>query len=345
MNLIDILILSIGCSVSLIVFIVKLIIYYCTPAIPEYLIVNQVGEKGNGKTTLACALGDLFHRIYEPVIRQELEPQIEFAKENGFTNIDLPTDTLVYADTKVFTRKDNKHKHEYIRAYDCDINKLRLPTENNHNLIDYYPFGSFQIYDEIANKALSRDFTNFSKNLTAMLNLTRKFYYNIYFLWPDFTGTDKIIRQSCHVLRYVKGCRVDMDRKGAIKGMTWWFIDYYGKNKISNFENGVEPKGIYEPYRMFGGKRKEITKWVYHYKGDISKICSTREELLYLLLHFKKWTCKKQKDYSITRADVIEFCKRNPAFSDNFADVLDNRTIAEKRKGIYKTNKEQEHEK
>lgn len=336
MNLIDILILSIGCSVSFIIFVIKLIIYYSSPAIPQFEIVNVIGEKGNGKTTLVSALADLYHRVYEPVVRQQLAPTIEFAKENGFSNIDLPADTLVYADTKVFTCKDKKHRDEYLRAYDCDINKLRLPTENNYHLIDYYPFGSLQIYDEIANKALSRDFANFSKNLTAMLNLTRKFYYNIYFLWPNYLGTDKIIRQSCHILRYVKGSKVHCDKKGKVVGMTWWFIDYCGENKVSNFENGVEPAGMYEPFRMFGGKRKDITKWVYHYKGDVSKICNTREELLYLLLHFKKWSCKRQKDYSITRADVNEFCRLNPAFADNMADVLDNRSVAEKRKGIYK---------
>lgn len=336
MNTIDRIILIGGCSIALIIFIVKLIIYFLTPLNVEYLIVNQVGDKGSGKTTLACALADLFHRKYEPYVRQEIDPQLEFAKQNGFSNIELPQDTLVFADTKVFTRKDKKHKDEYVRAYDCDISKFRLPTENNYKLIDYYPFGSFMIYDEIANKALSRDFANFSRNLSAMLNLTRKFYYNIYFLWPDFTGTDKIIRQSCHILRFVQGCELDINKKGEIKGITWWFVDYYGKNKVANFESGVVPKGRYEPFKLFKKHRKEITKYVYHYKGDISKICSTREELLYLLLHFKKWTLKKQKDYQITRADVIEFCKKNPAFADNIADVLDNRTIAEKRKGTYK---------
>ena len=344
MNLIDILIVSIGCSIPLIIFVIKLIIYYRSPAIPEYLIVNQVGEKGNGKTTLACALADLFHRVYEPSVRAEIQPIIEIAKNNGFSNIDLPQDTLVYADTKVFTRKDNKNKDEYVRAYDCDINKFRLPTENNYKYIDRYPYGSFLIFDEIANKALSRDFANFSKNLTGMLNLTRKFYYNIYFLWPDFTGTDKIIRQSCHILRYVKGCQPEYDKHKRLVGMTWWFIDYCGKNKVANFENGIEPAGRYEPFKMFCGQRKEITKWVFHYKGDISKICSTREELLYLVLHFTKWSCHKQKDYKITRADVIEFCKYNPAFADNFADILDNRSVAEKRKGVFKNNKEIDNE-
>ena len=173
-----------------------------------------------------------------------------------------------------------------------------------------------------------------------MLNLTRKFYYNILFIWPDYMGTDKIIRNSCHIIRSVRGSEIEYDKKGNMVGMKWWFVDYSGPNKIENFQKGVTPASPYKPFKMFISHRPEICKWYFHYKGDISKICRTRREMLYLLYHFIKWSLKKQPEYELTRKDVIDFCKNNPAFADNLADVLDNRSIAEKRKGIYKMNKE-----
>lgn len=340
MALIDKLIISIGCFVDIIIFIIFLILFFRSERVLEYLIVCIIADKGSGKTTLACAIADYFHRKYEPMVRVVLSPLIMAGKLNGFGNIDLPEDTLIFADTDVYTSKDDKHRNEFVKSYDCDINKFRLPTDNNYKLIDYYPFGAFMIYDEIANKAMSRDFANFSKNLTAMLNLTRKFYYNILFIWPDYMGTDKIIRNSCHIIRLVKGCDIEYNKKGQIVGMKWWFIDYSGANKIENFQKGINPMTPYKPFKLFMSNRPEICKWYFHYKGNISNICRTRRELLYLLNHFVKWSLKKQPEYGITRKDVKEFCKNNLAFSDNIADVLDNRTIAEKRKGIYKQDKE-----
>ena len=320
-------------------FVIALILLFKKDNYLEYLIVCVVADKGLGKTSLTCALADYFHRKYEPALREELSPIIETMKVNGFSNADLPQDTLIYADTNVHTSASDKDRDNYIKAYDCDINKFRVPTDNNYKLIDYYPFGSFMIFDEIANKMQSRDFANFSKNLTGMLNLTRKFYYNIYFMWPDYSGTDKIIRNSCHILRSVKGCNIDYDKKGNIIGMQWWFVDYYGPDKVENFQKNIVPIGPYKKFKMFMQNRPEIAKWTYYYKGDISKLCQTRQELLYMLNHFTKWSMHKQKNYNLTRADVKEFCKYNPPFSDNIADVLDNRSVAEKRKGIYKEDK------
>jgi hypothetical protein len=336
MGLIDILIISIGCIFCVVCFTIALILFFNAVPYLEYLIVCTVAEKGAGKTTLNCALADLFHRRYEPLVRAEIQPVIDEGKANGFENIDLPQDTLVYSDTDLCTCVDSKHRDEYIKAYKCDINKFRVPTENNYKDIDRYPFGSYLIFDEIANKAQSRDFANFSKNLPAMLNLTRKFFYNVNFIWPDFMATDKLIRNSCHILRYVKGCRMETDKKGRIVGMTWWFIDYFGAKKVENFNAGVEPAGAYEPFVMFTPKHKDIAKYYYTYKGDISKICKTRRELMYMLLHFVKWTLNKEPDYRITRKDVKDFCKNNPVFADNFADLLDKVSIAEKRKGVLK---------
>ena len=344
MNKVDILIITIGAIISIGIFIVLLILFFRKERELEYLIVCYVADKGAGKTTLASAIADYFHRKYEPLVRQDLEPIISIGKNNGFGNIDLPQDTLLFADTDVWSSVSEKNKKEYIKAYDCDINKFRLPTDNNHKLIDYYPFGSYLIFDEIANKAMSRDFQNFSKNLTAMLNLTRKFYYNINFIWPDYMGTDKIIRNSCHIIRLVKGSEIELDKKGNIIGMKWWFIDYSGANRIENFQNNIVPATPYKPFKIFMKKRPEICKWYFHYKGDISNLCNTRAEILYMLNHFTKWTLKRQRNYTIKRKDVIDFCKNNPAFADNLADVMDNRTIAEKRKGIYKQDKEQKND-
>lgn len=344
MQLIDWLLIAIGFIVTLTFFIVFLILFFKDDSEPRYEIVCYIADKGAGKTTLASALANYFHRKFEPAVRQDLEPTIQTAKENGFPFIDLPKDTLICSDTDIWTCRDDKHRDEFIKAYDCDINKLRIPTDNNYRLIDYYPFGSYMIFDEIANKAMSRDFVNFSHNLTGLLNLTRKFRYNIAFIWPDYMGTDKLIRNSCHIIRYVLGSEIIYDKQGNRVGMKWWFVDYAGVDRIENFQKKVLPPGNFKPFRMFVANKKPVTKWYFEYKGDIANLCKTTREELYMLHHFTRWTTRRQRDYGVSRRDVRDFVRNNPPFGDNMADVIDNRTIAEKRKGIYKANKEKENE-
>ena len=344
MQLIDFILVAIGIILTLVLFIIFLILFFRDDSSPRYEVVCYVADKGSGKTTLASAIANYFHRKYEPKVRKDLEPLIETAKENGFPFIELPKDTLTYADTDLWVCKDDKHRDEFIKSYDCDINKLRIPTDNNCKLIDYYPFGSYLVFDEIANKAMARDFANFSHNLAGMLNLTRKFRYNISFIWPDYMGTDKLIRNSCHVIRYVLGSEISYDKQGNPIKMKWWFVDYAGVDRIENFQKKVIPNGKFKPFRMFCANKKPITKWYFEYKGNIGDLCKTTREELYLLHHFTRWSTRKQKDYGLTRRDVREFVKNNQPFGDNFADVIDNRTIAEKRKGIYKMSKESESE-
>ena len=340
MQLLDVLLIVGGIAITLIVFIILLILFFRNDSVPRYEITCYVADKGSGKTTLACALANYFHRKYEPIVRQDLEPLIETAKNNGFPFISLPKDCLIYADTDVYVCKDDKHRDEFVKCYDCDINKFRIPTDNNYKLIDYYPFGSYLIFDEIANKAMARDFANFSHNLAGLLNLTRKFRYNISFIWPDYMGTDKIIRNSCHIIRYVLGSEIEYDKKGNSVKMKWWFVDYAGVDRVENFQKKVIPAGSFKPFKMFISNKKPVTKWYFEYSGDIGNLCKTTREELYLLHHFTRWTTRKQKNYDVSRRDVREFVKQNPPFSDNLADVVDNRSIAEKRKGIYKNNKE-----
>lgn len=342
MQTIDFILIAISVIIVLTVFVIALIRFFKISRNVKYEIVCFVADKGAGKTTLACALADLFHRKYEPIVRQQLEPFIDYARNNGFPNINLPKDTLVFADTECYTSVDDNNREQFIKSYDCNISKFRLPTDNNHKLIDYYPYGSYLIFDEIANKAMSRDFANFSKNLTAMLNLTRKFSYNISFIWPDYMGTDKIIRNSCHIIRLVRGCELLQDKKGNNIGMRWWFVDYSGPDRIENFQNGEIPQTPYRPFKMFSVDRKPIEKWYFEYKGDIGNLCATKREELYMLNHFTRWSLRKQREYMPRRKDVREFVKENPPFGDNLADIVDNRSVAEKRKRLEKGVKESE---
>lgn len=344
MDLTSILIIIFGITLEFVIFI------FCVhnllniePHI-EYEITAFVGDKGSGKTTLACALADLFHRSYESGVRAQFEPIIKQALENGYPNAELPQDTLVYADTTHFSRKSNNKLDEYVKSYDCDFNKFRLPTDNNSKLMDYYPFGACLIFDEVANKAQARQFASFSSNMAVLLNLTRKFGYTIFLMWPELTDADKIIRKSCHTLRVMKGCGPIIDRKGNLSGFKWYFVDYRGPNKFENAQKGVVPVGIWRDFHLYNQTKKEIQKYTYTFYGDISQICDTRPEILYMLNHMTKWSTCKSPEYQISRKDVKDFCKHHPAFSDNLADVADNRTIAEKRKGIYK-NKELDNEK
>ena len=200
MDLASILIICIGSFLLISIFIYFVIKLFQEKVDFPYEIIAYIGDKGLGKTTLACALADLFHRSYENIVRENFAPIVEKMSENGFSNAELPQDTLVYADTTLFTRKDNQHLDEYVKAYDCDFNKFRLPTDNNCKLIDYYPFGSYLIFDEIANKAQARQFTNFSSNLAVLFNLTRKFGYTVNLMWPELTDADKIIRKTTHCI-------------------------------------------------------------------------------------------------------------------------------------------------
>mgnify|MGYP002521345489 CR=1 FL=1 len=339
MDLVDILILSFGILAELIIFAIVIYKLYHTQYQVDFEIVCYVGQKGLGKTTLACVLADLFHRSYEDFVRQFFAPVEQKMLDNGFPNGALPTDTLIYSDTPLFTRVSNQNKDEFVKAYDCDFNKFRVPTENNHKLIDYYPFGAYIIFDEVANKAQARQFANFSSNLAVMLNLTRKFGYNINMMWPELTDADKILRKCCHCIRVLQGCE-PIIKHNEMVGFRWHFIDYRGASKFENALNGVSYKGIWRDFHIYNQTKADIQKYTYTFYGDISKICDTRPELLYMLNHFTKWTTRKSPLFDISRKDVKDFVKSHPAFSDNIADVADNRSVAEKRKGIYKTDKE-----
>ena len=147
MDLVDILILSLGILTELIIFSIIIYKLYHAQLQTDFEIVCYVGQKGLGKTTLACALADLFHRSYEDFVRQFFAPVEQKMLDNGFPNGALPIDTLVYSDTPLFTRVSNQNKDELVKAYDCDFNKFRVPTDNNSKLIDYYPFGAYIIFD------------------------------------------------------------------------------------------------------------------------------------------------------------------------------------------------------
>lgn len=339
MTNIDIIMIITGIFISSIVFAYKLIILLTIKPTCRYEITAYVGDLGTGKTTLASALADKYHLVYEPSVRAEIQPTIDLMKQNGFANAQLPEDTLVHSDTVTFSHKDRKNLDEYVKAYDCDISRFRIPTDSNYKLIDYYPFGSWLMFDEIKNKALSRDFQNFSKNLTCALSFTRKMRYNLCLMWPDLGGADKILRTCCHVIRVMQGSLPLLNRKGDLIGFKWWFVDYRGPSKLENAQKGIVPVGIWHDYHLCYQSKDEITKYTYTFKGDMSKICDTRPEILYFLNHFTKWTCRKSPLYSVSRRDVKAFVKNHPAFSDNTADVGDNRTILEKRKGIYKEKK------
>ena len=337
MNLVDILIISIGVVILAVIFSIALYKLFHAQQMLDFEIIVYIGQKGLGKTTLACALADLFHRSYEDYVRSFFDPIIEKMLSNGFPNGELPNDTLVYSDTPLFTRVSNNDKENLVKAYDCDFNKFRIPTDNNHKLIDYYPFGSYIIFDEVANKAQARQFTNFSSNLAVMLNLTRKFGYNINMMWPELTDADKILRKCCHCIRVLQGCE-PIIKHDKMVGFKWYFIDYRGASKFENALNGVSYKGIWRDFHLYNQTKAEIQKYTYTFYGDISKICNTRPELLYMLNHFTKWTMKKSPVFDVSRKDVKDFVKSHPAFSDNIADVADNRSVAEKRKGIFKNN-------
>lgn len=328
MKLLDIIILSL-CFVGLIVFFI--VLYILTHR--KYRVVRYdkrlyVGDTGAGKTSLVIAQAIWFHYNCSDLVLRDIYPYFEKMKNEDFPNIELP-DTFIASDTTLIVEMD-KEGNDLIKATDCDFYKLQIPTEDNFKDIDYYSFGSYFIFDEIQNKAQSREFKNLSSNVARLLNYNRKMFWNMRFLAPRLEDVDALIRRACDILVSVVDKVDKYDKKGNLIETTWYFIEYSGANREENCKNGVTNNARFKEYQMYipYRKRRPIEKWYFTFKGNIFKHYDSFREMLYFLNHLTKFKNKKTERFCPTRANARDFLKEHPLFVDK-----DNRTISEKRKG------------
>lgn len=325
MDFLDFFIIFLGFLLNFLIFFIFLYKFFHRPKNMKYLITFVEAETGQGKTSLSIALAKCWHKNYEPLVKEQFYDEYIALKENGYPEVEMPKGTLCHSDTTAFLSLDKNG--EGIEPFqDCDFSKFDIPTEENYKKIDYYPLGSYFIFDEIVNKARNRDWTSFSNSKAVCLDLHRKVGYNITFISPDFNSAEKTLRLASHIIRVVQGLEIKTNRKGKIKKMTWYFVDYYGKNKQDNADKGIMPRGRYQPFEFYPAVRKEIMKWKYTFKGDIFKYYDSFRERLYFYRHLVKFKNKPCRKYITTRFDSNALCKDHPVTT-----VKDNRNIKEKR--------------
>ena len=325
MKFIDFLMIFIVFFIELTIFSIFLYKFFHRPKNMKYLITFIEAETGQGKTSLSIALAKCWHKNYEPMVREQFASEYMALKENGYPEVEMPKDTLCHSDTTAFLSID-KEGQGIEPFQDCDFSRFDIPTEENYKKIDYYPLGSYFIFDEIVNKARNRDWTSFSNSKAVCLDLHRKVGYNITFISPDFSSAEKTLRLASHIIRVVQGLEIKTNRRGEIKKMTWYFVDYYGKNKQDNADKGVMPRTRYQPFEFYPAVRKEIMKWKYTFKGNIFNYYDSFRERLYFYRHLVKFKNKSCRVYLTTRFDSNALCKDHPVIT-----LKDNRNIKEKR--------------
>jgi hypothetical protein len=325
MNNIDYCIIISGILINLCVFLIKLYIFYHKTKNIQFLITFVEAPTGQGKTSLSIALAKCWHKNYEDKVKQMFSKEYEELKANGYPEVKSQCSTLCHSDTTAFLTID-KNKGIRVPFEDCDFSKFDIPTETNFRNIDYYPLGSYFIFDEIVNKARSRDWTNFSNTKAVCLDFHRKVGYNITFISPDFNSAEKTLRVASHIIRVVQGLKIKQSKKGEIKSITWYFVDYYGKNKEENADKGVIPKFSYKPFEFYPEVRKDIMKWKYTFKGNIFDYYDSYRERLYFYRHLVKFKSKPCREYLTTRFDSNALCKDHPVMTNK-----DERSVFEKR--------------
>lgn len=325
MQKIDIFISILIVFIEIFIFSILLYKFFHRPKNVQFQVVFVEAPTGQGKTSLSIALAKCWRKNYEPVIKDMFSNEYALLQQNGYPLVEMPK-TLVHSDTTAFLDLD-KNREPINPFQDCDFSRFDIPTEDNYKNIDYYPIGSYFIFDEIVNKARNRDWTNFANTKAILLDLHRKVGYNITFISPDFNSAEKTLRTASHIIRVVQYLDIKYKRNGEIKQMTWYFIDYYGKNKQENADKGIIPRGRFIPFEFYPNHRKEITKWKYTFKGDIFKYYDSFRERLYFYRHLIKFKDKPCKKYNTTRFDANALCKDHPVMSPK----QDKRTIREKR--------------
>lgn len=328
----DIIVLCIYLVFVITLFVVMLYRFFHRPKNVKFLITFVEAETGQGKTSLSIALAKLWHKRYESVVREQFMPELETLKQNGYPLLEMP-DTLCHSDTTAFLELD-KDGNPTKPFMDCDFSRFDIPTEENYKNIDYYPFGSYFIFDEIVNKARNRNWMSFDDSKGVCLDLHRKVGYNITFISPDMSSAEKTLRDSAHIIREVFGTEISTNRKGKITSITWYFVDYYGKNKIENADKGVLTPGTFKPFEFYPDERKEIMKWKYTFKGDIFKYYDSYRERLYFYRHLTKFKNKPCKMYFSSRFDSSNLVKDHPLMQVK----KDTRSVKEKRQRINKEN-------
>jgi len=325
MNFIDFLIISISCIVALIIFFIALYLFFHRQKNVKFLITFVEAETGQGKTSLSVALAKCWHKNYEETVKQMFLNEYETLKENGYPEIEMPR-TLCHSDTTAFLSLD-ENGNGIEPFLDCDFSRLDMPTEENYKDIDYYPIGSYFLFDEISNKARNRNWTQFADTKATLLNLHRKAGYNLTFISPDMSATEKTIRDSAHIIRVVLGTEFKLNKNNDIKSVTWYFVDYYGKNKVKNADNGVMTAGRFMPFEFYPAERKEIMKWKYTFIGNIFKYYDSFRERLYFYNHLVKFKNKDCRVYISSRFDSKALYKEHP-----FMQIKsDTRSVKDKR--------------
>lgn len=324
MNSLEIIVL-ISAILGLITFFIVLwiILHKKQPLMVQYTKRLFMNDTGVGKTSLAVAMAIYFDKVYTPLVLRDIQPYIETMKNGDFPNVELP-DTFIASDTSVAIDIDEETHQDVKMAVDCDFYKLQLPTDENVNDIDFYSPGTFFIFDEIENKAQSREFKKLNKNTARLLSLNRKMFWNMNFIAPRKEDVDALIRRACDLYIFVQDMVNEYDKEGNIISSTWYFIEYSGANRENNCTNGVTTSARYKPFNMYMPRRerKPIEKWYFTFYGNIFEHYDSRREILYFLNHLKTFKTKKCERLNITRSSVRKFLKEHPLSVDELEKEL-----------------------
>ncbi len=144
---------------ELIIFSVYVYKFFHRPKNVQFQVVFVEAPTGQGKTSLSIALAKCWRKNYEPIVKDMFSNEYNLLQQNGYPLVEIPK-TLVHSDTTAFLDLD-KNGDPINPFQDCDFSRFDIPTDDNYKNIDFYPIGSYFIFDEIVNKARNRDWSNF----------------------------------------------------------------------------------------------------------------------------------------------------------------------------------------
>lgn len=300
-----------------------------------------VADTGVGKTSFVVAWLLKHFKKFNNYIYQKINKKIiSKLNINGYSNLVLP-EILAHSDIDIILDKKNNIKTNTYKFEDLTV-LLDHEFAKEINFENYLPIGSYCIFDEVANKADSRESSTFSKGLSALMNLHRKGYYDFTFIYPHFQDVDLRIRKAAHELIYINKQYHILSGKETEDGdpiplvTIWDYTSYTGKGRSFDVESKYKGSYLLTFLGWFLGFDLPIKRKIRIFFGNIFEHYDSRRELAYFLKNVYQYKSTTQPDFEYSRKFVNKFCELNPCF------VADERTRSGRRRFMRKKQKEKE---